>query len=48
MAVEGLVLLGYAVLELASFSSDRAAVALTTTLFFAAYGALLLARRAGR
>lgn len=43
VAVEGLLLLGYAVLELASISSDRAAVAITTALFFAAYGALLLA-----
>ncbi|GAA4370555.1 hypothetical protein [Nocardioides caricicola] len=42
-AVEGLVLLGYAVLELASISSDRVAVALTTSVFFAGYGALLLA-----
>ena len=43
VAVEGLLLLGYAVLELASISSDRAAVAITTALFFAAYGLLLLA-----
>lgn len=43
VAVEGVLLLGYAVLELASISTDRAAVALTTALFFAAYGALLLA-----
>ena len=43
VAVEGLLLLGYAVLELASISSDRAAVAITTAVFFAAYGALLLA-----
>lgn len=43
VAVEGLLLLGYAVLELASLSVDRAAVALTTAAFFAAYGALLLA-----
>ena len=43
VAVEGLLLLGYAVLELASISADRAAVAITTSLFFAAYGALLLA-----
>lgn len=42
-AVEGLVLLGYAVLELASISSDRVAVALTTSVFFAGYGGLLLA-----
>jgi hypothetical protein len=43
VAVEGILLLGYAVLELASISSNRAAVALTTALFFAGYGALLLA-----
>ena len=42
VAVEGLLLLGYAVLELASVSADRAAVALTTAVFFAAYGALLV------
>ena len=42
VAVEGLLLLGYAVLELASVSADRATVALTTAVFFAAYGALLL------
>jgi hypothetical protein len=43
VAVEGLLLLVYAVLELASLSPDRAAVALTTSTFFAAYGGLLLA-----
>jgi hypothetical protein len=43
VAVEGLLLLGYAVLELASLSTERAAVALTTSVFFAAYGGLLLA-----
>ncbi|WP_028636989.1 hypothetical protein [Nocardioides sp. URHA0032] len=43
VAIEGLFLVGYAVLELASISSDRAAVALTTAVFFAAYGGLLLA-----
>lgn len=42
VAVEGLLLIGYAVLELASLSADRVAVAVTTTLFFAAYGGLLL------
>jgi len=41
-AIEGLVLLGYAVLELASFSSERPEVAITTSLFFAAYGGLLV------
>ena len=41
-AVEGLLLLGYAVLELASVSSERVAVAVTTALFFTAYGVLLL------
>ena len=43
VAVEGLLLLGYAVLELASLSADRAAVAVTTSIFFAAYGGLLVA-----
>ena len=43
VVVEGLLLLGYAVLELFSVSSGRVAVALTTAVFFAAYGALLLA-----
>ena len=43
VAIEALVLLGYAVLELASVSSDRVAVAVTTSVFFAAYGVLLLA-----
>lgn len=43
VAVEAVLLLGYAVLELASVSSDRVAVAVTTSIFFAAYGALLLA-----
>ena len=43
VAVEGLLLLGYAVLELANLSTDRAAVAVTTSIFFAAYGGLLLA-----
>lgn len=43
VAVEGLLLLGYAVLELASISADRVALAITTALFFAAYGALLIA-----
>ncbi len=43
VAVEGLLLVGYGVLELASVSSDRVAVAVTTGVFFAAYGVLLLA-----
>ena len=42
VAVEGLLLLGYAVLEVASVDSDRVAVAATTGLFFLAYGAGLL------
>lgn len=42
VAIEALFLLGYAVLELSSISSDRVAVAVTTSVFFAAYGALLL------
>ena len=43
VAVEGMLLVAYAVLELASVSSDRVAVAVTTGVFFAAYGAVLLA-----
>ena len=42
VAVEGLLLLGYAVLEVASVDSDRVAVAATTGLFFLAYGAGLI------
>ncbi|MBA2956643.1 hypothetical protein GON03_01240 [Nocardioides sp. MAH-18] len=42
VAVEGLLLLGYAVLEVASVDSDRVAVAATTGLFFLAYGVGLL------
>jgi hypothetical protein len=42
VAVEGLLLLGYAVLEAFSISSDRVAVGVTTALFFAVYGGLLL------
>lgn len=42
MAVEGLLLLGYAVLEVASVDADRVAVAATTGAFFFAYGAGLL------
>ena len=42
VVVEALLLLGYAVLELANVSSDRVSVAVTTSLFFAAYGLLLL------
>lgn len=41
--MEGVLLLGYGVLELFSLSSDRVAVALTTAVFFGGYGALLLA-----
>ncbi|MBZ5740583.1 hypothetical protein [Nocardioides mangrovi] len=37
-AVEGLLLLGYAVLELVSTDADRLAVGITTALFFTAYG----------
>ncbi len=43
VALEAVLLLGYAVLELVSVSSDRVALAVTTSLFFAAYGGLLLA-----
>jgi hypothetical protein len=42
VAIEGVLLLGYAVLELASLSADRVALGLTTSLFFAGYGVLLL------
>ncbi|HYF71508.1 MAG TPA: hypothetical protein VD864_01740 [Nocardioides sp.] len=42
VAVEAVLLLGYAVLELANVSADRVAVAVTTSVFFAGYGALLL------
>lgn len=42
VAVEGLLLLGYAVLEVASVDADRVAVAATTGIFFLAYGAGLL------
>lgn len=40
--VEGLVMLGYAVLEAANTSSERLAMGLTTALFFALYGVGLL------
>jgi hypothetical protein len=42
VAVEGLLLVVYAVLELFSLDSDRVAVGLTTSIFFAVYGAGLL------
>jgi hypothetical protein len=42
VAVEGLLLLGYAVLEVASVDRDRVAVAATTGVFFLVYGAALL------
>lgn len=42
VAVEGLFLLGYAVLEVASVDADRVAVAATTGIFFLASGAGLL------
>ncbi|CAI9417142.1 hypothetical protein [Nocardioides sp. T2.26MG-1] len=42
VAVEAVLLLGYAVLELVNVSSDRVAVAVTTGAFFAVYGGLLL------
>ncbi|GAA1525457.1 hypothetical protein [Nocardioides humi] len=41
-AVQGLVLLILAVLELASVSSSRLGFGLSTAVFFAAYGALLI------
>ncbi len=40
-AVEGLVLVAYAVLEVAHLHADRAAMAVTTSLFFAILGGLL-------
>ena len=42
VSVEGLLLLMFAVLEMASLSSERLAMGLTTSLFFAAYGAGLV------
>jgi hypothetical protein len=42
VAVEGLLLLVLAVLELASLDSDRVAMGATTSIFFVAYGAGLL------
>lgn len=42
VVLEGLLLLGYAVLELASLDTGRAAVAATTAAFFALYGGGLL------
>jgi hypothetical protein len=41
-AVEGLLLLGYAVLEVASVDSDRVTIGVTTGLFFLVYGGGLL------
>ncbi|RYP82270.1 hypothetical protein EKO23_22175 [Nocardioides guangzhouensis] len=40
--VEAIVLLGYAVLEIASLTSSRVAVSVTSSLFFTLYGAALL------
>jgi len=40
--VEGLLLVGYAVLELLNIQSGRVAMGLTTSLFFLLYGAGLL------
>jgi hypothetical protein len=42
-AVEGLVLLALAVLELASLTGGRLTMGLTTAVFFAAFGVLLMA-----
>jgi hypothetical protein len=42
VAVEGLLLALLAVVELGSLSSDRLTLGLTTTVFFVAYGALLV------
>jgi hypothetical protein len=41
-ALEGLLTAGFAVLELASLTSGRLTMGLTTAAFFAAYGALLM------
>jgi hypothetical protein len=46
-ALEGLVLLVYAVLELASVNADRASVAVTTAVFFAVVGGALLVCASG-
>ena len=43
VAVEGALLLAYGVLEAASVHSDRVAMGVTTALFFAALGAVLMA-----
>ncbi|GAW50569.1 MULTISPECIES: hypothetical protein [unclassified Nocardioides] len=43
VAVEGLLLLAYAVLELASIGTGRVTMGLTTSVFFAIYGAGLVA-----
>jgi len=43
VAVEGVLVLLLAVLELRSLDAARASMAITTAVFFAAYGALLLA-----
>jgi hypothetical protein len=42
-AVQGLLLVGYGVLEAANLHSDRAAMGVTTSLFFAILGGLLVA-----
>ena len=42
VAVEGLLLLGYAVLELANVGTGRVTMGVTTSVFFAIYGAGLL------
>lgn len=42
VAVEGLMMVILAVIELGNLSSDRATMGITTTAFFVLYGALLL------
>lgn len=42
MALQGLVLVGYALLEAASISGQRVTMGVTTSFFFAAYGAVLV------
>jgi hypothetical protein len=42
VVIQGGLLLGFAVLELASVSSDRISLGVSTAIFFALYGALLV------
>jgi hypothetical protein len=47
VAVQGLVLVALAVLEIVDVDADRRALGLSTALFFAGYGALLLVAALG-